>query len=183
VVHLTHLFNHCLRLSHFPKLYKEEKVITLPKPGKDPKLPQNLRPLSLLSTTGKIFEKVILKIVQKHTDERGLLNASQFGFRTRHSTTLRCIRLMDHVTLIIKINVSIAAVFLDIGKALATSWRSGLLYKLFKLEFSTSMIKLSNSFLSHRKFSISVAGEMSTPREIQAGMPQGSVLSHTLYSM
>jgi hypothetical protein len=52
------------------------KVITLPKAGKDPKFPQNLRPISLLSTTDKLFEKVILKILQTHIEERGLLNAS-----------------------------------------------------------------------------------------------------------
>jgi hypothetical protein len=37
---------------------------------------------------GKLFEKVILKLLQKHIEEKGLLNASQFGFRARHSTTL-----------------------------------------------------------------------------------------------
>jgi hypothetical protein len=61
----------------------------LPKPGKDPKFPQNLRPISLLPTTGKLFEKVILKFVQKHIEERGLLNASQFGFLACHSTILQ----------------------------------------------------------------------------------------------
>jgi hypothetical protein len=61
IFRLTHLFNHCLRLSYFPKPWKEAKVITLPKPGKDPKLPQNLRPISLLSTTGKLFEKSTTK--------------------------------------------------------------------------------------------------------------------------
>jgi hypothetical protein len=85
--YLTHLFNLCLRLSHFPNSWKEAKIITLPKPVKDPKFPQNLHPTSLLSTKGKLFEKFILKIVQRHNDERGLLNASQFGFRARHSTT------------------------------------------------------------------------------------------------
>jgi hypothetical protein len=99
LVHLTHLFNHCLRLSHFPKSWKEAKITTAPKPGKDPKFPQNLCPISLLSTTGKLFEKLIPKTLQKHIDERGLLNASQFGFRARHSTTLQCMRLTDHVTL------------------------------------------------------------------------------------
>jgi hypothetical protein len=74
LVHLTHLVNHCLRLSHFPKPWKEANI-TLPKPGKDPKFPQNLRPITLLSTTGKLFEKVSLKIVQRHVDEGGLLNA------------------------------------------------------------------------------------------------------------
>jgi hypothetical protein len=55
LVHLTHLFNHCLRLSHIPNPWKEAKVITLPKPGKVPKLPQNLCPIILLSTTGKLL--------------------------------------------------------------------------------------------------------------------------------
>jgi hypothetical protein len=58
LVHLTHLFNHCLRLSHFPEPWKETKVMTLPKAGNDPKFHQDLRPISLLSTTGKVFEKI-----------------------------------------------------------------------------------------------------------------------------
>jgi hypothetical protein len=32
LVYLTHLFNRCLRLSHFPKSWKEGKIITLPNP-------------------------------------------------------------------------------------------------------------------------------------------------------
>jgi hypothetical protein len=183
LVHLTHLFNHCIRLSHFPESWKEAKVITLPKSGKDPKFPQNLRPISLLSTTGKLFEKVILKIYQRHIDERDPLNASQFGFRARHSTTLQCMRFTDHMTLNFNNNMSTAAVFLDIEKAFDTTWHPGLRNKLSKMHFSTSLIKLISSFLSNRKFRVSVEGEMSTPREIQAGVPQGSVLSPTLYSL
>jgi hypothetical protein len=108
---------HCLRLSHFPKPSKEANVITLWKLSKDSQFPQNLCPISLLSTTGKLFEKVILKIVQRHTEDRGLLNASQFGLGTRHSTTLQGIRLMYHITLNFNNNMSMAAVFLDNEKA------------------------------------------------------------------
>jgi hypothetical protein len=115
-------------MSHFPDPWKEAKVIALPKPGKDPKFPQNLRPISPLFTMGKLFEKVILKILQKHIEERGLLNARQFGFRERHSTTLQYMRLMDHVTLNFNNKMSTAAMFLDIEKAFDTKWHSGLLY-------------------------------------------------------
>jgi hypothetical protein len=52
LVHLTHLFNHCLQLGHFPASWREAKVITLLKSGKDLKIPQNSCPISLLTTTG-----------------------------------------------------------------------------------------------------------------------------------
>jgi hypothetical protein len=108
----------------------EAKVITLPKPSRDPKFPQNLCPISLLSTTEKQSEKVILKIYQTHTEERGQLNASQSGFCARHSTTLQCMRLMEHVTLNFNNKMYMAVVFLDIEKALDTTWHLGLLYRL-----------------------------------------------------
>jgi hypothetical protein len=183
LVHLTHLFNNCIRLSHFPTSWKEAKVVALTKPGKDPKLPQNLRPISLLSSTGKVLEKVILEIVHRHIGDRNLLNTSQFGFCADHSTTLQCMRLVEHVTLHFNNNMSTAAVFLDIEKAFDTTWQPGLHYKLSKLQFSTSLIKLITSWLSQRKFKVSVEGEMSTPRYMQVGVPQGSVLSPTLYNL
>jgi hypothetical protein len=54
--HLTHLYNHCLWLSHFPKPWKESKVITLLKPGKQPKFAQNLAScLQQASYSRKLF--------------------------------------------------------------------------------------------------------------------------------
>jgi hypothetical protein len=180
---LTHFINYCIRLSHFPTSLKGAKVVALPKPGKDAKIPQNLRPISLLPSTGKLFEKIILQIFQKRIGERSLLNASQFSFRARHSTTLQCMRIADHVTLNFNNKMSTAAVFLDIEKAFDTMWHTGLLHKLSKLNFLTRMTKLINSFLLQRKFIVSVEGEMSTPRRMKAGVPQGSVLSPTLYNI
>jgi retron-type reverse transcriptase len=90
---------------------------------------------------------------------------------------------MDHVTLNLNNNMSTAAVFLDIEKAFDTTWHPGLLYKLSKLEFSINLIKLISSFLSQRKFKVSVEGEISSPREMQAGVPQVSVLSPILYNI
>jgi hypothetical protein len=170
----------------FPKPWKEAKIVTLLKPGKDPKFPQNLRPFSVLSTIGKLFEESILKIVQRHIEERGLLHTSQFGFHAPHSTTLQCMMLMDDTILNLNNNISMALVFLGIEKAFDTTWHTDLLYKLSYLKFSISLIKLIPSFLSQRKFRVSVEGEISMPRNRLAGVPQGSFLAPpppTLYSM
>jgi hypothetical protein len=91
--------------------------------------------------------------------------------------------LADHVTIHFNNIISTAVVFLDIGEAFDTTWQPGFLYKLPKLQFSTSFVKLNRSFLSQRKFRVSVEVEMSTPRYMQAGEPQGSVLSPTLYNL
>jgi hypothetical protein len=139
--HVNHLFNHYLRPCHFPASWKEAGIIALPKPGKKPKFPENLRSISLLSTMGKLFEKVILKTIHRHIAERNSLNASQFDFHARHSTTLQCMRLTDHVSLNFNNSVSTAAVFLDIEKAFDTTWHSGLLYKLSEVQLSTRLIK------------------------------------------
>jgi hypothetical protein len=88
--------------------------------------------------------------------------------------------LTDHATLNFNNKISTAALFLDIEQAFDTTWRSGLLYKLSKLELSTNLIKLLGPFLSQSDFKVSVEGKMSTPRVMQAGVPQGSVLSPTL---
>jgi hypothetical protein len=66
--------------------------------------------------------------------------------------------------------MSTAAVFLGFEKAFDTTWHPGLLYKLSELHFAISPIKLIASFLTNRKFKVSV-------------VPQGSVLAPVLYSL
>jgi hypothetical protein len=56
------------RTSIVQPIAQEAKVITLPEPGKDPKFPQNLKPITLLFTTGKLFERGILKIFRRRVE-------------------------------------------------------------------------------------------------------------------
>jgi hypothetical protein len=71
---------------------------------------------------------------------------ASFGFHVHHSTTFKCMRLADHVTLSLNNNMSTAAVFLDIQKVFDTAWHLGLLYKLSKLKFLIGLMKLISSF-------------------------------------
>jgi hypothetical protein len=152
LVHLTHLFNHCLLPSHFSNSWKEAKIITLPKLDKYPKFLQNLRPIILLPTTDKLFGKVILKLLQNTLEKVACL--TQASLVSVHITARHCN---------CNNNISTAAVFFHIDKAFVTTWHSGLPYELSKLKFSKSLMQLIGSFLSHRKFSVSVECEISTP--------------------
>jgi SMC interacting uncharacterized protein involved in chromosome segregation len=111
-----------------------------------------------------------------------MLNASQFGFHCSSQHDITMCEGNGPRDPQFQQQISTAAVFLDIEEAFDSTWHTGLLYKPSKLEFSINLIKLVSSILSQRKFSVSFEGEISTPRVMQAGVPQGSVLSPTLYN-
>lgn len=76
-----------------------------------------------------------------------------------------------------------AAVFLDMEKAFDKVWHSGLLYKLIELKMPRRIVNTIDSFLQERKFQVKVEGVLSDISRIEAGVPQGSCLSPTLYAV
>jgi hypothetical protein len=62
---------------------KHAHEVSILKPGKNPALPSSYRPISLLETTGKLFEKFLLSKVPKEVNESGLLRDEQFWFRKK----------------------------------------------------------------------------------------------------
>jgi len=91
---LVRIFNGILT-HHFPSLWKHARVISILKPGKDPALPSSYRPISLLDSIGKLFEKILLARILHEVSERGLMRDEQFGFRPRQSTSLHLARLVE----------------------------------------------------------------------------------------
>jgi len=86
LAHLTYLFNHLLRLGHFPTCWKRAKVVPIPKPNKPGNDPNSYRPISLLSTLGKLFESIVAARLTSFVNRHHLLPHTQFGFRKKHST-------------------------------------------------------------------------------------------------
>jgi hypothetical protein len=68
------------------------------KPGKDPRMPSSYRPISLLDTVGKLFDKLLLTRVLRKVNEGALLCDEHFAFRPRHSKTLQLVRLVERVS-------------------------------------------------------------------------------------
>lgn len=94
---LTHLFNECLKKTCYPSQWKEAEVICLPKPGKNHKIPESYRPISLLNTVGKVFDKIVLARITDIINEKKILPDEQFGFRKSHDTVMQVLRLTEKI--------------------------------------------------------------------------------------
>lgn len=183
LVYLTILLNGCIKLSHFPTQWKSAIVIGIPKPKKDVTNPDNYRPISLLSSISKIFEKVLLRHITRHMEEHNILKNEQFGFRRGHSTCHQLKRMVTNIKREIDLKKSVGMILLDIEKAFDSVWHDGLLYKLSHFGFPLAIIKIIKSFLQNRTFSVKYKNVLSTSRNLLAGVPQGSSLSPVLYNI
>jgi hypothetical protein len=147
--------------------------ISFSSPSPERTLPQNYRPISFLSNIDKILKKVILTWLVR---ENFIIPDEQFGFRPQHFIVDQLINVTEFISRGLNVRQSTGAIFLDVAKAFDTIWHDGFVYKLHTSDVPLVMVKLINSYLEHCIF-------LSTEREIQAGAPQGSVLSPTLYPM
>ena len=72
----------------------------------------------------------------------------------------------------------------DISKVFHRVWHAGLLHK-FKSEFGISgqIFDLISSFLSNRRLQVVLDGKSSQEYPVNAGVPQGSILSAELFPL
>ncbi len=183
ILALVNLINSALRLRYFPKSWKHAHVIVLPKQGKDPLFCENHRPISLLSNIGKIYERILLTRLLKHIDEVSTLPDEQHGFRSRHSTLHQLLRVSEIIIGGFNSFRSTGAIFLDIAKAFDKVWSNGLLLKLHDTGIDPQLLGVFKSFLRRRTFQVKYRGALSKTHFMTAGVPQGSLLSPTLFNV
>jgi hypothetical protein len=180
---LVALFNAILRTQYFSPVWKHARVISVLKPGNDPSLPSSYRPISLLDTIGKVFEKILLSRILSEVSECGLLCDEQFGFRPKHSTSLQLACLVESVSRNFGEKRLTGAVFLDVAKAFDTAWVDGLAYTLMALKFPSYLVKTIQSYLRSRTFEASFQAATSSHRQMRARVAQGGFISPVLFSL
>ena len=151
------------------------------KPDKLPSLTTSYRPISLISSIMKLFERVIEQRLRSHLEHIGFINKHQSGFRKAKSTDDHLFRLSQSIMESFKRGEHAVAAFLDVEKAFDNVWHNGLRFKIFLLDLPTKMTCWLSDFLVGRLIQVNINNFLSNQINPKAGVPQGSVLSPLLF--
>ena len=177
---LVRLFNYSLVTCQIPNIWKTAHVIPIFKKG-DKQEVSNYRPVSLLSVVSKCFEKIIFKHMFNFLSMNNILTQWQSGFTPGDSTVKHLITLYHLLADAIDHKKYVRIVFCDISSAFDRVWHQGLLYKLECVGISGHLLSWFKNYLSGRYQQVVIQGQTSTLKQIQAGVPQGSVLGPLLF--
>ena len=177
---LCSLFNKSLSLGKFPSPYKDANVTPVHKKG-DLSLVSNYRPISLLNSVAKLFEKLVFKYLYNHLQDNNMLSSLQSGFIPGDSTVNQLAYLYHIFTEALDAGKEVRTVFCDISKAFDRVWHEGLIYKLKAAGVSGDVLKWFQSYLSGRRQRVVLPGSLSEWVYIKAGVPQGSILGPLLF--
>lgn len=178
--YLVHLINSCIEKSKFPSAWKTALTIPVPKIN-NPNSLNDLRPISLLCTLSKIFEKVIHQQLIHYIKENDILPEKQSGFRRSHSSGTALADVVGNIISLRDRGLAVALVLLDFSKAFDTIDHQILLTKLRLYGIEESAINVFRDYLTERKQIVKVDDRFSELFDLSAGVPQGSILGPLLF--
>ena len=181
--YLLEFYNHLWIRHLFPKVWKHAIVIPIAKPGKDPSNPNNYRPISLTSCMCKLLEKMVNYRLNWCLRKYNILSSSQFGSQAERSTLDNLSHLENHIRRGFERKQITVAVFFDIQKAYDTTWRHLILKTLHSNGMRGHLPIFIKNFIDGRTFQTKVENVYSETFNLDCGVPQGSVLSGTLFAL
>ena len=155
----------------------------IPKPGKDKTEATNYRQIALTSCICKTMERMINDRLVWFLESNNLISGNQAGFRKNYSTNDHLVQLESFIRDAFIKKEHCVAIFFDLEKAYDTTWKHGIMKDLHDIGLRGRLPSFISNFLSDRSFNVRIGSTLSDTFEQEQGVPQGSILSPTLFNI
>lgn len=145
--------------------------------------PGKLRPISLTSCLLKVMEKVISSRLQWWIENNQILSNTQYGFRKGKSCHDNLALLSTEIQTGITLAQYTPCLFIDIKSAFNNLLPDLLISSLKKLNIPERILRFIYNITSFRILRFVNNNNLSEPFHTYKGVPQGSVLSPTLFNI
>jgi len=183
---LTYICNKSIVSGTFPDRMKFSIIKPVFKKGNKMNL-INYRPISLLTSFPKVFEKALFNRLTAHFNTNKLLVGNQFGFREGIATEDAIFKLINETSNALNNNKMAGSIFCDLEKAFDSVNHDILLSELPYFGSNSKAKLLLESYLQNRYQRVQITNSyfnsntFSKWTKIKYGVPQGSIFGSLLF--
>jgi ribonuclease HI len=181
--HLVGVFRSSLALRYIPKVWREVKVVFIPKPGRvDYSTPKSYRPISLTSFSMKTLERLCERHIRDTVIITNPLHPNQHAYTPGRSTDTALHLVAGRIEKSLDNKQSTLGVFIDIEGAFDKTTFPKIADSLASRNVPGVISGWIHNMLSKRAIKITV-DDITLRGLVVRGCPQGGVLSPLLWNM
>ncbi len=179
---LHSIYNAIILLGHWPDQFKRAVSVVIPKPYKDDYTRvKSYRPIVLLSTLGKLLEKVLSERLHYECQRFGILHPNQFGGTKAHSTIDAASCLVTHIRAGWRHGLVTSCLAFDVSQFFPSMNHDLLCRILQRYGFAPTLVNFFRHYLRDRRSCFRWGKATSPWFDLPAvGAGQGSALSPVL---
>ena len=177
---LTPIINNSFLTSTYPESNKHAEVTPLYKKS-DYLAKENYRPLSVLSSTSKIFEGIMCDQLLKHVSSSLSNNLS--AYRKTYSCNNVLVKCIENWREALDNNSHVGCILIDLSKAFDSLPHGLLIAKLHAYGVSLEACSFTMNYLKNRKQAVKLGNVRGDWFSLKTGVPQGSLMGPLLFNI
>ena len=179
----TQLFNLIFDTSLIPENWTLGNILPIYKNKGDINMPENYRPITLLSCFGKLFTAIINDRLTKYADPHDLISSCQAGFRKGFSTTENLFIINSLIDILKAKSKKLYCAYIDFKQAFDKIWRQGLWSKMIQYDVNGKCYKVIKNMYENIKSKIITNKGSTAYFPCYTGVRQGEKLSPFLFNL